>query len=1080
MRLIEISANALTHYFCKDKLNINAVVLYSNEKRCPHFFKRWAQTSANKKYWGYDMYFVEKYWENPEVLHVNCEKPHAYFIPYENECLARRGARGHSKFFKSLNGVWKFKYHRAFHEVEDGFYLENFNASNWDNLLVPSNWQMHGYDKPNYVNHKYPYPLDPPYVPTDNPTGLYIRDFHIGDIKDKDAYLAFEGVNSCFYLWVNGSFTGYSQVSHMTSEFNIAKYLKPGKNRIAIMVLKWCDGSYLEDQDMWRLSGVFRDVFLLTREKSHVSDIFIKTSLSDDFGKGILECEIETTGKEALCIRAVLEDNEGSILDDQSISILQSGKLIFHINNPSLWSAEIPDLYNLFLYQGDEIILQRVGFCRIEVKNSVILINDRPIKFKGVNRHESHPELGHVIPLYHMKKDLILMKRHNINSIRTSHYPNDPRFLELCDQLGFYVIDEADLETHGAARTNGYNLSNDPQFEKAYLDRMERMVERDKNHPCIVMWSLGNESGYGENHIKMALWTKNRDALRLIHYESAFRPAVYDSLVDAKGDTACLDVYSRMYLHIDWIENDFLKNPDETRPLLICEYCHAMGNSPGDLKDYWDLFYKYPRLAGGFVWEWSDHSIKTRTDEGLEYYAYGGDFGDEPNDGNFCMDGLVYPDRTSHTGLLELKNVIAPVKTEAVNLAAGEIRITNLYDFKDLSHIKLNWKVEKDGEVIETGEIYDINLMSYQTMNVFLPYKFPKQAGGRYFLTVSYCQKYDTAWAEKGYEIGFEQFELPDGKIEKTAIKLADIPSIRVLKQDKKLIVSGMDFNYSFDLCYGSFSNIEFNGVKMICKNPKFNVWRAPMDNDRKIKVKWIKEGYDRLQTHVYSVDIVSEDEKHISIGTSFSLGAYAQKPLIHATAIWNIYGTGDIIMETKAKVREGVPYLPRFGLQLCMPQGNELVEYFGYGPHESYIDKRNCTRKGKFVSFVDSMHEEYLRPQENGSHYSTEWAQVTNLQGMGLMFLGMDDFSFNVSHFTPEDITEASHPYKLRKRNETIVNIDYMMSGTGSASCGPELLPRYQLLQQEISFKLRIKPIFKEEMSITELIKLGDSYYVY
>jgi beta-galactosidase len=1013
------------------------------------------------------MPFVKKYWENPEILHLNCEQPHAYFIPYESEFKAQKGIRGGSKFFKSLNGSWKFKYHDTFFKVEDGFYHEDYDASAWNDLIVPSNWQMYGYDQPNYTNINYPYPCDPPFVPNDNPVGIYIRDFAIDSI-DKDIHLVFEGVDSCFYLWVNGVEVGYSQVSHMISEFNITKYLRQGSNRIAVMVLKWCDGSYLEDQDMWRLSGIFREVYLLKRDQVHITDIFAKTYLTEDFSEGTLRCEFEMSGNTTSSVRAVLKDIHGFSFHEQSVAISQRGALEFKIESPALWSAETPNLYGLFLYHEQEVIPLKIGFRRIEIKDSVILINGAAVKFKGVNRHDSHPELGHTTPLSHMKNDLFLMKRHNINAVRTSHYPNDPRFLDLCDELGFYLIDEADLETHGANDSKKINaISTDPQFAEAYVDRMQRMVERDKNHPCVMLWSLGNESGYGENHLKMATWTKSRDNTRLLHYEGAFSPGVNGPL-----DTSCLDVYSRMYPSIAWIANEFLKEENEKRPLVLCEYCHAMGNGPGDLKDYWDLLYKHPRLAGGFVWEWTDHSIKAKTSEGIIYHAYGGDFGDKPNDGNFCIDGLVYPDRRPHTGLLELKNIIAPVKTEAVDLLTGKIKVINLYDFINLSSLVLNWKLEKDGEVIDSGELDSIAVISHQSEIITLPYLKPEMADARYLLTVYYTLKGDTTWAQKGHEVAFEQFELPVGAIEKTKISIGDMALIGIIKSEQEIVVQGTDFQYIFDRNYGSFTKIAYNDVNMICALPKFNVWRAPTDNDMHIKAAWMKEGYDRLDTHTYSVNIVSEDNKHISIRTEFSLCGYTNRPILHASALWTAYGNGDIVLETKAKIREDLPFLPRFGLQIRMPKGNELVEYFGYGPHESYIDKHKSTCKSRFEVTVDRMHEDYLKPQENGSHFSTEWAVISNLLGMGLLMIGMEDFSLNVSHYSPEDIALATHPYQLERRDETIVNIDYMMSGVGSNSCGPELLPQYRLAQSDIIFKLRIKPIFKENISIIDIVK--------
>ncbi len=1025
------------------------------------------------------MNFVEKYWENPHVLHVNCRKPHAYFIPYESEDKALKGIRGTSKFYKSLNGVWKFKYHDTVYQVEDGFYAEDYDFSAWDELMVPSNWQMHGYDKPHYTNKNYPYPCDPPFVPNDNPAGLFIREFNIDSFSGKNIHLVFEGVDSCFYLWVNGAYIGYSQVSHATSEFDITGHLKAGKNRMAVMVLKWCDGSYLEDQDMWRLSGIFREVYLLSRNKVHISDVFVKPELSRDLSEGSLKCEVEMAGSTSTTLKAVLEDPDHKVISEQSIEISGKGTCEFKVASPELWSAETPSLYKLFLYHQDEVILFKSGFRRIEIKDSVIYINGRDVKFKGVNRHDSHPELGHTIPLYHMKRDLILMKRHNVNAVRTSHYPNDPRFLDLCDEMGFYVIDEADLESHGTTTADDVNmLPEDPEYKEAFVDRMQQMVERDKNHACIVIWSLGNESGFGDNHRRMGEWAKSRDNSRLIHYERVFHPDCAAVFQNGKADTSCLDVYSRMYPSIDWITNDFLKDKDENRPLILCEYCHAMGNGPGDLKDYWDLFYKHPRLAGGFVWEWTDHSVKTRTPDGTEYYAYGGDFGDVPNDGNFCVDGLVYPDRTPHTGLMELKNVIAPVRTEAVDLQTGKIKVTNLYDFIGLNHLILHWKLEKDGETIGSGELDNPAVAPHESRIVALPYSMPNKPDGRYFLKVSYTLAGDTEWAEKGYEMGFEQFELPVGKVEKVSVTKDGMPSIAVEKTEKEIIITGSDFKYVFNRYYGAFTQLEYNGVQMINAMPRFNVWRAPTDNDRKVRLIWESEGYDRMNTHTYSVSTVSEDDKHISISSEFSLGGYIKKPIIHATAVWTVYGSGDILLKTDARIKENLPFLPRFGLQLSMPKGNELVEYFGYGPQESYIDKRRAVWKSRFDSTVDGMHENYIMPQENGSHYATEWAAVTNLLGMGLLFIGRDDFSFNASHYTPEDLTKAQHIYELKRRDETVVNIDYMQSGIGSNSCGPELLPQYRLSRDSIHFELRIKPIFKEDVSLIDTVKTEITNY--
>ncbi len=1018
------------------------------------------------------MVSVQRYWEDPHSLHVGCEKPRAYFIPYKDEQSAIRGIRGESSYLTALSGLWRFRYHDSVESVEQDFLDEGYDASGWDTLSVPSNWQMHGYDRPQYTNVNYPYPCDPPFVPNENPAGVYLRDFTIETLGDREHYLVFEGVDSAFYLWVNGTLAGYSQVSHGTSELNVTRSLKAGRNRIAVMVLKWCDGSYLEDQDMWRLSGIFREVYLLSRERLHIADVFARTSLSDDLSKGELTCEIELAGAARGGVKALLQDPQGGVLHEGSVDIRASGAIAIAIPKPLLWSAEVPSLYRLFLHCGGEVILLKIGFRKVEVRESVVRLNGVALKFKGVNRHDSHPELGHTVPLEHMRRDLLLMKRHNVNAVRTSHYPNDPRFLELCDEVGFYVIDEADLETHGTDPAGDVNmLPKDPQYAEAFLDRMQRLVERDKNHPCVVMWSLGNESGFGENHRTMALWARERDGSRLIHYERVFHPGVYREEAPLAQATAFLDLYSRMYPSIEWIK-EFLADPKESRPLLLCEYSHAMGNGPGDLTDYWELFYSEPRLAGGFVWEWTDHAVKTRTPDGIEYYAYGGDFGEQPNDGNFCMDGLVYPDRTPHTGLLELASVIAPVAVRPVDLGSGKIEVTNRYDFVSLAHVALSWHIERDGQSIEAGELAPQAVPPRESWTIQLPYASPQAVEGRLFLILRFRLAEATPWAEKGHTLSLVQLELPGAGVRTKRVPRLQLPRLRAQETEREIAIEGGEFRYRFDKLRGSFTALEYRGLPLLAEPPVVSLWRAPTDNDRYIKAEWRAEGYDRLQTHTYGVELLGKDDRHLRIGWRFSLGGYSRRPVLRAEATWTVYGSGEILFGVRARVREGIPFLPRFGLRLAMPEGYEDVVYFGYGPHESYIDKHRSTWKSRFAATVDGMHEGYLRPQENGSHYATEWASVANAQGVGLLFVGMEDFSFNASHFTPEELTRAGHPFQLDKRRETIIHLDAMMSGLGSNSCGPELLPQYRLSQGEIDFQVRILPAAREEATLLDLVR--------
>ncbi|MDF2923773.1 MAG: glycoside hydrolase [Paenibacillaceae bacterium] len=1008
---------------------------------------------------------VTPYWENPGILHENREAPRAYYIPYREEAAAAAGKRGRSPYYQTLNGSWKFSYHTSVKEVQDGFYQTDADVAAWDDLIVPSCWQTNGYDQLHYTNVNYPIPCDPPYVPDANPAGLYVREFQFsGDLDGKEQYLVFEGVNSCFYLWVNGEYAGYSQGSRIPAEFNVTAKLRKGLNRVAVMVLKWCDGTYIEDQDLWRYSGIYRDVYLLSREKAHIRDVFNRQEFSAGFAHVRLNSEIETTG--ALQVKADLKDAQGSVVATGSSVVDGKGVIGLEVTNPVLWNAENPYLYSLTLQAGDEVLRFGVGFKQVIVKDGVFTINGKAVKLKGVNRHDSHPVLGQTIPVNHMIKDLNLMKTHNVNTIRTSHYPNDPRFLDLCDVYGFYVVDEADLECHGIGSAEGWaegsfhRLSVNPAWKEAFVDRAIRMVERDKNHACIVMWSMGNESGYGGNHIAMAEWTRKRDASRPVHYEGAAAKYHGDPNVEA------LDVHSRMYASIAEME-EFVRDESNTKPLFQCEYSHAMGNGPGDLKDYWDVIYKYPKLMGGCVWEWCDHGVLTATPDGVPYFAYGGDFGDKPNDGNFCIDGLVTPDRKPHTGLLELKQVIAPVRIEAADLEQGKLTLTNLYDFSDLSGLEFFWKVEQDGETVQQGVLEGAEAGPQQQQTVAVPYRLASNASGNYYLTVSARTKQDSRWAAAGYEIVFAQFELPVASAAAQADQssAASVLSVEAVQNGHVLELTGADFRHTFDLYDGAFTGISKHGVQLLQGPASFNIWRAPTDNDRRIKLKWQDDGFDRAGMKVYSAEWSQDGDTGVDIAVSFSLGGYIRYPILHGEAKWHVDGAGEISLKVQVKVRESVPFLPRFGLQVVMPAGNEEVEYFGFGPHESYNDKRHSVRKGKYLLTVDEMFENYVMPQENGSRYGTEWAIVSNELGMGLKFTSTsEDFSFNAAHYTPADLTNAGHTYELVKRKETVVQLDYKVSGVGSNSCGPELLKKYRLDEKEFSYELRIKPVFKED----------------
>ncbi|MGG6314359.1 glycoside hydrolase family 2 TIM barrel-domain containing protein [Paenibacillus macerans] len=1008
---------------------------------------------------------LEKNWENLSCLHINRQPARASFIPYGSAETAQAGKRSRSPYYQTLNGMWKFRYHRSLREISDRFFEAETDASGWDNLIVPSCWQTNGYDQLHYTNVNYPIPYDPPFVPDDNPAGVYVRDFNLPEAwTEKETHIVFEGVNACFYLWVNGQFAGYSQGSRIPAEFDLSAYVQAGCNRIAVLVLKWCDGTYLEDQDVWRFSGIYRDVYLLSRDKAHVRDAFHKTLLSADLKEGKLRSEIETTG--SLHIQAELRDPDGKPVAQQGAQVDGQGVIELHVPQPQLWNAEEPRLYELILLAGAEVLRFRVGFKKVEIADGIFKINGRAVKLKGVNRHDSHPELGQTIPVNHMIKDLKLMKRHNVNAIRTSHYPNDPRFLDLCDEYGFYVIDEADLECHGVTSTGAleegafHKLTTDPNWKGSFVERAVRMVERDKNHASVIIWSMGNESGYGPNHIAMAEWTKARDASRPVHYEGAATRYYGDP------NTECLDMDSRMYPSVPEIEQ-YALDEKNAKPLFLCEYSHAMGNGPGDLQDYWNVIYAQPKLMGGCVWEWCDHGIAAETPNGESYFAYGGDFGDKPNDGNFCIDGLVSPDRKPHTGLLELKQAVAPVLIEADVTEQGRFLVRNRYDFIDLSHLAVSWKLERGGELLRQGRTAPLTAGPGEAQPLTLPYELPRELPGPFVLTCSVRQQQDNRWADEGYEIAFYQFELP-GHAASAAVTRAEgdhyAKFMEASEQNGMLIVKGFDFEHIFDLQCGMIRQMSKHGVALLERPARFNLWRAPMDNDMSIRKEWEAAGLDHAAMKVYGSGWERRPDASIEARTDFSLASYSYEPFLRGTAVWTFAPTGEVMLAVHADVREKLPFLPRFGLELTMPKGTEEIEYFGYGPHESYIDKRASVRKGKYLLTVDDMFENYVMPQETGSRYGTEWAIASSELGMGLKFAAPQPFSFQALHYTPEDLTAAKHTYELKRRPETIVSVDYKMSGAGSNSCGPQLAEPYRFAEKSFDFELAIEPVFKEE----------------
>ena len=978
--------------------------------------------------------------EDTEQLHVNTLPKHCYFIPFGKDGNPFDG-RENSERFQLLNGDWGFRYYDSIIDLEDDFISRPFDKT----IPVPSNWQLHGYDKPQYTNVCYPIPYDPPYVPDDVPVGVYRTEYeYVPDGMDK--ILAFEGVDSCIYLYINNEFAGYSQVSHSTSEFDITPYLKNGRNTITAAVLKWCDGTYLEDQDKFRLSGIFRDVYVLSRPKKRLENYIVRTNISDDMSSA--ELVFTPFGCDAKCR---LADADGKLISEFSTA---DGKpFSVNISSPELWSAEKPYLYDLTIYAGDEAVGEKVGFRKVCVENGSVKINGRLVTFKGVNRHDSYPDTGYYASLEQMKNDLILMKKHNINAVRTSHYPNSPLFYQLCDSLGFYLIDEADMESHGCVEVynnfkwdapvpyNGIALiAADKRFEKAIKDRAESLVKRDINRPCVVFWSLGNESGYGENMREAAKLIKSLDDTRLLHYESMHK------LDDTPDDI--LDVVSGMYWDTKGMA-DFLEKKDEKRPFVLCEYSHAMGNGPGDLEEYHDMFYSSDRFCGGFVWEWCDHAFpQGKTADGRIKYGYGGDFGEKHNDGNFCMDALVYPDRTPHTGLLEVKQVYRPVRVKKGS-ENGNFIFNSTLEFVNAGDIlDCRYEITDNSGILKSGNI-DFSLSPLGSTEISVP-DAAIAFGNETYIRFIFTAKTDTAFCEKGYEICFDQLKICDAS--DTAEK---VNSAKITAEKKPLeitVVSG-ETVYRFNKRLSAFDAIKHKGKELLDKPMQFNFFRAPIDNDV-MKNDWYRAHLDDHMVKSYETTLsITEDHAEINVRQSF--GWSIHQPFVQMNVTYIIGSCLDI--RCHAEFSNKVELLPRFGIRLFMPERFRTVDYFGYGPYESYIDKHHSCYMGHFTSDIGDMHEDYIMPQENSSHYNCRYVSVSD-GNTSVRFTSDGDFSFNASEYTQEELAAKRHNYELERCGSSVICVDHRMAGVGSNACGPALAERYRLPLPELTAAFRME----------------------
>ena len=1009
---------------------------------------------------------VPRYYENLSVLHENTMPARAYYIPASKRMDNLVEHREESDRMQLLNGTWKFQYFNSIYDIQDSFFEKNYDTENFDEIQVPSVWQMAGYDTHQYTNIRYPFPFDPPYVPQDIPCGAYVHNFEYSrDEKASKAFLNFEGVDSCFYVWINGSYIGYSQVSHMTSEFDVTDVLQDGTNTVAVLVMKWCDGSYLEDQDKFRMSGIFRDVYILKRPKQAISDYHIKTRIEDMLAK----VEIEMKFYSPLNVKISIEDRNGAVVALGSIA--EEGTAVLEIASPELWNTENPYLYKLILETENEVIVDHIALRKVEIKDQVIYLNGQKIKFRGVNRHDSDPVTGFTISLEQITTDLTLMKQHNFNAIRSSHYPNAPFFYEMCDKYGFMVIDEADIEAHGPfmiyrKEDTDYNrfkrwnekIADDPVWEEAIVDRVKLMVERDKNRFCIVMWSMGNESAYGCNFEKALEWTKNFDPDRITQYESA-RYRNYDETYDYSN----LDVYSRMYPALSEIQEYLDK--DGSKPFLLVEYCHSMGNGPGDFEDYFQMIQDNDKMCGGFVWEWCDHAIAHGTAEnGKTIYAYGGDHGEEIHDGNFCMDGLVYPDRTVHTGLLEYKNVYRPARVISYNKESGELVLHNYMDFDDLKdYVKISYELTQDGLVISKGKLPEVSAAPHSEGKINLKINVPES--GKCYLKLTYHLKKEMPLLEEDYILGFDEIEVSqkDAKCqlaEKWVEKTVTDSELQVSEDDTQIHIKGREFAYTIDKRTALFTEMKFAGREYLNHPMELNIWRAPTDNDMYIKSEWKKAHYDKAYTRAYTTEVV-QGKHGVKITSHASVVAETIQKILDVTITWKIEAAGKIDADIAVTKDDEFPDLPRFGVRMFLDKKLSAVRYFGMGPQESYCDKHQAASHGLYRTDVGDLHEDYIRPQENGSHYDCEYVELNNSR-YGIVASAEKAFSFNASYYTQEELEKKTHNYELIESDSVVFCVDYALNGIGSNSCGPVVLDQYRFDDVLFRFQFTLIPYVK------------------
>lgn len=1029
-------------------------------------------------------------WQNPRLTGINNEPAHATMIICPDARTARRigvvsnAERVRSSFYRSLNGQWKYRYGSNLLDRLPDFWKPEFDDSSWAEIPVPSNVEMHGYGIPIYRNVTYPWRgrVNPPFVPEDDPNNTvnsYRRTFDLPkDWNGRRVFLTFDGVNSFFYVWINGERVGMGKDSRTPVEFDITKYVKPGRNLIAVENFRWCDGSYLEDQDFWRLSGIFRDVYVWSPPSVHVRDFEVKTDLDAEYRDAELRLKAKVINYGPQSARVTFETE---LLDPQGKAVLTSRmdrqvgageevpvESVATVKSPLQWSAETPHLYKLLISLKDasgqvmEVIPVNVGFREVEIKDGHLLVNGRRVLFKGVNRHEFDPDRGQAITVESMERDIHVMKQFNINAVRTSHYPNQPAWYDLCDRYGLYLIDEANIESHGM----GYGertLARNADYADAHMNRTIRMVERDKNHPSVIIWSLGNEAGDGPNFEATSKWIRERDPSRPVHYEQA-------------GTRPHTDIVCPMYPSPSSLGR-YAARP-QTRPYIMCEYEHAMGNSGGDFWSYWKQIYELPHLQGGFIWDWVDQGLRqkqgrlplprfTPARRGDDtFWAYGGDFGPRgtPSDDNFCCNGVVTPDREPHPMLWEVKHVYQYIHSKPADLVQRRVQVKNWYDFTNLKDIaEGRWRLKADGREVQRGVLPDLDIPPGETREITIPVRtFKPEPGVEYFLELSFVLKRNQPWARRGHEIAWDEFKLPDSAPPR-ALPLSSMPELQLQENDQRAVVSGRNFTAVFDKSTGALRSLRFNDVELIETPLHPHFWRAQIDNDRgrnmlRSQNTW-RRAHEELEVRGISVEQISARAVQVNV----ELGL----PRVESTwrTKYTVYGSGDILVEAAFQPgRTNLPPLPRLGMQMVLPKGFDRIMWLGPGPHETYCDRKDA-KIGLYEGTVEEQfYKHYSEPGETGNKVDVRWAALTR-RGVGLLVVGEPLLSVNALHYGTEDLNAGKHPFELPKRETVTLNIDLKQQGVGGDNgWGAWPHEEFQIPSRDYSYRFRLRPFGRSE----------------